>query len=267
MTILDRIVETKRAEVDDAKRRRPFDEVCEAAQSAAPPRPFAQSVTAACTGGLQLIAEIKKSSPSAGQIVEDFDLEQIAGTYAEHGAAAISVLTDETYFGGKLEFLGAVKQAVELPVLRKDFIVDKYQIHESRAAGADAVLLIAEILEGSKILDFTAAARNLGMAVLVEVHSEETLTSVLDVLGPPSVERYLLGINNRDLDKQETDIATMKRLSHLIPDGLPFVAESGIATREDADIARKTGACAMLVGESILRADDMGAKIDELLGT
>lgn len=265
MTILDRIVETKRAEIDEAKSSRSFEEMCEAAESAPPPRPFAQSVAAACTGGIQLIAEIKKSSPSAGVIVPDFDPVKIAGVYAEHGAAAISVLTDEGYFGGRLEFLQAVKKAVDLPVLRKDFIVDKYQIYQSRAAGADAVLLIAEILEGSKILDFTAAARNLGMSVLVEVHSEETLTSVLDVLGPPSVERYLLGINNRDLKKQKTDNATMKHLSQLIPDGLPFVAESGIATREDADIARKTGACAMLVGESILRADDMGAKIDELL--
>ena len=266
MTILDRIVETKREEVAEAKRRRPFDDVCEAAQCTAPPRPFAQAVAASTPGGIQLIAEIKKSSPSAGLIVEDFDPVAIARVYHEHGAAALSVLTDETHFDGRLTYIEDVKQAVPLPVLRKDFLVDKYQIHESRAADADAILLIAEILEGAQIVDFTAASRNLGMAVLVEVHSEETLTAVLDALGPPSVDRYLLGINNRDLSAQRTDLSTMKQLSQLIPDGLPFVAESGIATRDDVEKARKTGACAVLVGEAILRADDIGAKIDELLG-
>ena len=266
MTILDRIVETKRDEVAEAKGRRPLDEVCEAAGCAAPPRPFAQAVAASTSGGIQLIAEIKKSSPSAGLIVKNFDPVAIAQIYHAHGAAALSVLTDETYFDGRLRFIEDVKQVVPLPVLRKDFIVDKYQIHESRAAGADAILLIAEVLEGSQIVDFTAAARNLGMAVLVEVHSEETLTSVLDALGPPSIDRYLLGINNRDLSAQVTDLSTMKELSQLIPDGLPFVAESGIATRADVETARQTGACAILVGEAILRADDIGAKIDTLLG-
>ena len=267
MTILDRIVETKREEVAEAKRRRPFDEVREAAGRTAPPRPFASAIAASAPSGIQLIAEIKKSSPSAGLIVKDFDPVTIARVYHKHGAAAVSVLTDETHFDGRLAFIEDVKQAVPLPVLRKDFIVDKYQIHESRAANADAILLIAEVLEGPQIVDFTAAARNLGMAVLVEVHSEETLAAVLDALGPPSVDRYLLGINNRDLSAQKTDLSTMKQLSLLIPDGLPFVAESGIATRADVEDARKTGACAILVGEAILRADDMGAKIDELLGT
>ena len=266
MTILHQIVETKHEEVAEAKRRKPVAELRRACERGESPRPFAQAVAAVSPTGVQLIAEIKKSSPSAGLIVQDFDPVRIAKLYRDHGAAALSVLTDATYFDGRLETIQQVKQAVPLPVLRKDFVVDEYQIHESRAAGADAVLLIAEILDGSQIVDFTASARNLGMAVLVEVHSEENLTSVLDALGPPSTDRYLLGINNRDLAAQETDLSTMKRLSQLIPDGLTFVAESGISTREHVEEARRTGASAILVGEAILRADDIGAKIDELLG-
>lgn len=266
MTILDRIVKTKRTEVAAAKARRPLPEVQAAAERADPPRDFHLAVMGAADDEVRLIAEIKKSSPSAGLIAADFDPVRIAQTYADHGAAAISVLTDETYFDGRLEFIDRVKRAVALPVLRKDFMIDEYQIYESRAAGADAVLLIAEILDAKRLAGFAATARQLGMAVLVESHNEENLTIVLDALGTPATGGYLLGINNRDLTLQRTDLSTMSALAKHLPGATRFVAESGIATREDVLTAARAGAGAVLVGESLLRAPDIGAKVDELLG-
>ncbi|MEK7731551.1 MAG: indole-3-glycerol phosphate synthase TrpC, partial [Planctomycetota bacterium] len=179
MTILDRILDTKREEVAQAKQRRPMAELQTAIVRAAPPRDFYTAVTARSPSGVRLIAEIKKASPSAGLIVADFDPVAIARTYAIHGAGALSVLTDQTYFQGRLDYIELVKQAVALPVLRKDFIIDEYQVYESRAAGADAILLIAAALP-----DFTSrwrlceTAHNFGMSVLLEVHSEEELQAV-----------------------------------------------------------------------------------------
>lgn len=266
MTILDNIVQTKRKEVEQAKRRRPLLDLQAAVETCAPPRDFAAAVMADSTTGVNLIAEIKKASPSAGLIVPDFDPVRIARIYADHGAAAISVLTDEAYFQGRLSFLGAVKEAVSLPVLRKDFIVDEYQIYESRAAGGDAILLITEAIGADCVAQFFSIARQLDLTVLVEVHTEENLAVVLDRLGPPSCDRYLLGINSRDLAIQQTDLQTMRRLAGQLPPNTPFVAESGIDTREDVVDAAACGACAVLVGESLLRAADIGGKIDVMLG-
>ena len=266
MTILDTIVETKRKEVAIAKERRPLEGLRAAAAQADPPRAFAAAVTAASAFGLNLIAELKKASPSAGLIVPDFDPVAIARIYADHGAAALSVLTDETYFQGRLAYISQVRAAVPLPVLRKDFMVDVYQVYEARAAGADAVLLIAEVLTGPKMAELASLAAAMGMGVLVEVHGDASLAVVRDALGEPGSARYVLGINNRDLTVQRTDLATMKRLGRVLPAGTRFVAESGIGTREDVRCAIEAGACAMLVGESLLRAGDVGAKVDELLG-
>lgn len=267
MTILDRILETKRKEIAEAKQHRPIALLQAAIEKAAPPRDFYSAVTARSPSGVRLIAEIKKASPSAGLIVADFDPVGIARTYAAHGAAALSILTDETYFQGRLEFIEQVKKAVALPVLRKDFIIDEYQVYESRAAGADAVLLIAAAFS-----DFTAlrrlveTAQRLPMTVLVEVHNDMELRAVLETLGPPGPEDYLLGINNRDLHTQRTDLATTTCLAAMLPAGTPFVSESGIATRSDVLLVERAGACAILVGESLLKAENIGRQIDSLLG-
>jgi len=267
MTILDRILETKRQEVAQAKQRRPFAEFRAKIQRQPPPRDFYAAVTAPSATGVQLIAEVKKASPSAGLIVEDFDPAAIARTYAAHGAAALSVLTDQSYFQGRLDYIELVKQVVALPVLRKDFIIDEYQLYESRVAGADAVLFITAALPGSKLVELHPIARGLDMSALVEVHSAGELRTVLDLLGPPGPDKYLLGINNRDLHTQRTDLATTTRLAAVLPKGTSFVSESGIATRDDVQQVQRAGACAILVGESLLKAGDIGRQIDSLLGS
>lgn len=266
-TILDRIIQTKRREVEAALSRHSPAEWRRRAERAAPPRDFLGSVLPANerSGVPRLIAEIKRKSPSAGEIVPDFDPVRIARVYHRHGAAALSVLTDETYFGGSLSFITAVRDAVPLPVLRKEFVIDEVQVCESRAGGADAILLIAEVLTVDDIARFKSLARELSLAVLVEVHSESNLRAVLDRLGSPSRDSYLLGINNRDLAVQRTDLATTTRLAKLLPPGAPFVSESGIHTPEDVAIIRAAGASAMLVGESLLRGDDIGARVDALI--
>lgn len=266
-TILDRIIQTKRSEVEAALSRHSPAEWQKLAEAAEPPRDFMASVLLANArgGGPRLIAEIKRKSPSAGEIVRDFDPVRIARVYHQHRAAALSVLTDETYFGGSLAFIAAVRGAVPLPVLRKEFIIDEVQVFESRAAGADAILLIAEVLTVDEIARFTALARKLGLAVLVEVHDESNLRAVLDRLGPPSRDGYLLGVNNRDLAVQRTDVSTTTRLAALLPPGAPFVSESGIHTPQDVAVIRVAGASAMLVGESLLRGDDIGARVDALI--
>ena len=266
-TILDRIVATKRKEVDAAERAMPLATLRERASLVDPPRDFFSAVVAASPGGIRLIAEIKKASPSAGVIVERFNPVEIARTYHRHGAAALSVLTDETYFQGRLEHIQAVKQVVPLPVLRKDFVIDLYQIVEARAGGADAVLLIAEVLGAERLGDLVPVVAQLGMTALVEVHSEAHLDAVLHILGPPGTAAYLLGINNRDLAVQRTDVATTARLARRLPPGAAFVAESGIATAEDVAAIQGAGASAMLIGESLLRAEDIGATIATLLRT
>jgi len=266
-TILDEIIETKRQELAIHRQRISLSALKGAAEHADPPRPFLKTVNSRCDAGIRLIAEIKQASPSAGLIVADFDPVDIAKLYHANGADAISVLTDETYFRGELAFMDAVRSVVPLPVLRKDFLIDVYQVWEARAHGADAVLLIAEVLDDAGLQDLHTVARELGMASLVEVHSEENLRRVLSALGHPTENGYVLGINNRDLAIQRTDLATTARLGACLPAGTPFVSESGIATRADVLTIQQAGACAMLVGEAILRQEDRAAKVRELLGS
>ncbi len=266
MTILERILTTKRNEVDLARRIRPQIRLEIEAVAQPPPRDFFGAVTESRPNGPNLIAEIKKKSPSAGLIVRDFEPAAIALQYAHGGAAAISVLTDQNFFGGDLSDLVAAKRAVDLPILRKDFVVDEYQVFEARAAGADAVLLIAEALTAGGIAALLPTVQALGMTALVEVHSADVLASVLALLGLPGRDRFLLGINNRDLSAQATDRGTMRHLGAMLPKGTPFVAESGLASRDHVIEAQLAGACAVLIGESILKSGDISAKIAELFG-
>lgn len=262
-TILEKIVEAKRREVARAKRARPLAELDAAIDDATAPRDFYGQVVV--TGpDIRLIAEIKKASPSAGLIRSEFDPVAIARTYEACGAAALSVLTDRTYFSGELSFIKAVKQAVSLPVLRKDFLIDEYQVFESRAAGADAILLIAEILAPAQIRAWSTLACGLSMASLVEVHDVERLRDVRALVGP--ARRVLLGVNNRDLGTQTIDIRTTQRLARELGPDVPFVSESGIKTRDDVQRLRSAGATAVLIGETFMRAPDIGVKVRELLG-
>ncbi|NOX58157.1 MAG: indole-3-glycerol phosphate synthase TrpC [Planctomycetes bacterium] len=265
--ILDQIVADKRIEVERQKAALPFEEVMAMASNAPPPRDFKLAATADSSGAIKLIAEIKRKSPSAGLIREPFEPADIALVYQKAGAAAISVLTDEQYFGGRLEYIKEVRDVVDLPVLRKDFVVDRYQIAQARAAHADAILLIAEVLSPKTIYEFANVAGELGLAVLVEAHSEVNLKAVLNAMGTPLPDNVLIGINNRDLTIQQTDIDTTARLAKLLPPSTVLVSESGIHTRDDVVAVQQAGANAILVGEAILAASDMAAKMRELLGT
>lgn len=262
-TILDEIVRNKRSEVAEAKSRVTLSELRDRAARAEAPRDFLAAITRG--PGLSLIAEIKRRSPSAGDIRPDLSPADIARTYERCGARALSVLTDERYFGGKLSYIADVKAAVALPALRKEFIVDEYQIYEARAAGADAVLLIAEVLTPAQIDEFRAVAQSLGLGVLVEVHSEENFRGVLDVLPPPRDAGWMLGINNRDLSRQITELETTERLATLLPASTPFVSESGIAGSADIVRVAAAGARAVLVGESLLRQKDLERKVREIV--
>ncbi len=263
-TILDQIVSTKRGEVAAARRARGIEAVRAHAAASPPPRDFYGTLTRSIADRPRLIAEIKRASPSAGLIRPGLAPAVIAGAYEAAGAAAISVLTDRAYFQGDLGDLAAVKSAVRLPVLRKDFVVDEYQVYESRAAGADAILLIAEILAVDQIDTWSVLAGELGMASLIEVHDEGQLEAVVGLVGPK--RRAILGINNRDLRRQVTDLQTSVRLAGRLPAGTPFVAESGIQSREDVAMLQRAGASALLIGESILKAADVGVRIRELFG-
>jgi indole-3-glycerol phosphate synthase len=207
-----------------------------------------------------MIAEVKKASPSAGLIRADFDPVAIAKVYAANGAACISCLTDEKYFQGRLEYLTAIKQAVSLPVLRKDFIVDRYQVLEARAAGADAILLIAECLDDCHLRDLYFYASELGMECLIELYEPDNLDRVLK-LQPP-----LVGVNNRNLKTMITDLDHTLRLAPRIAAQSLLVAESGIRTRADVERLTAAGCRAILVGESLMKSADIGASVRALLG-
>jgi indole-3-glycerol phosphate synthase len=256
-SILEQIVQDKRVEVASRKRTAPRGELERRCADLAAARDFEAAITPV-TGGVRLVAEVKKASPSRGVLAHDFDPVGLARTYAQHGAAAISVLTDEKYFQGSLDLLAAVRAAVAVPLLRKDFTIDEYQLWESRAAGADAVLLIVSILEGALLRDLLAAAKGLGLAALVECH---TAAEVDVALGAGS---RLLGINNRDLATFETRIDTTLALLPRIPPGPIVVSESGFFTGEQVRTVMAAGAHAVLVGEGLVKADDVPAKIREL---
>jgi indole-3-glycerol phosphate synthase len=256
--ILDEIIEYKKEELAETIRRAPFSDIKAKASDAEPTRGFEKSLSAG--NEIRLIAEVKKASPSKGVIREDFDPVAIAQIYAKSGASCISVLTEKKYFQGTLEYLGQIRKAVGLPLLRKDFIIDEYQLYEARAAGADAVLLIAACLERRQIQDFLGIAGQVGLDVLVEAHTYRELDRAL--LAGAS----LVGINNRDLSTFTVSMQTTLDLLKDIPDGRTVVSESGIKTREDVLTLQKAGVDAILVGESLMREKDPGKKAKELLG-
>jgi indole-3-glycerol phosphate synthase len=256
--ILNEITAHKKEMLAETKRRVPFSEVKAKASDAAPVRGFGKALSQG--GTIRLIAEVKKASPSKGVIRETFDPVTIARVYEEYGAACISVLTEEKFFQGKLEYLGLIRKAAGLPLLRKDFIVDEYQIFEARAAGADAILLIAACLEKEQMKDYLGIAGQLDLDVLVESHTYPELDKSL--LAGAS----LVGINNRDLTTFEVSLRTTLDLLKDIPEDRTVVSESGIKTRDDVVLLEKAGVDAILVGESLMREKDIGKKVKELLG-
>lgn len=256
--VLDKIVATKRQEIAAAKSVRHEGLVRDAASAAPPARDFFAALAA--PGPIRLIAEIKKASPSAGVIRPDFEPVEIARIYQQHGATCLSVLTDETYFQGRLDYLRAVRAAVQLPVLRKDFILDSYQLWEARAAGADAVLLIAECLDDCNLRKLHNETVELGMTPLVELYDPENLDRVL------AAGATLIGINNRDLRSFVTDLDHTLRLRERVPSDCVLVSESGIRTRADVERLAAAGVGAILVGETLMASQDIGAAVDMLLG-
>ena len=267
-SILDQIIQTKLDEVAQRKAQTPLELLKETITTLGRPRNFFHAVTNRTKKPVNLIAEVKKASPSAGVIRADFDPVQIAQTYAAAGADALSVLTDEKFFQGHLDFIHAIRDVVKLPVLRKDFIIDPYQVYESRAAGADAVLLIAECLETSQLIDLQILATELNMTCLIEVHDLDNLMRVRDhVIGFPHRSYSLLGINNRDLRTFKTDLGTTLRLAELVADQQVLVSESGINSHDDIKKLAAAGVRAVLVGESFMRSDDIASKIREMFGS
>ena len=257
--ILSKIVEVKRQEVAAALKRKSFEVVRADAQS----RVLTRNFLAALQNKVQadepaVIAEIKKASPSKGVLRADFVPADIAQSYAEHGAACLSVLTDEQFFQGSADFLKQARASCHLPVLRKDFMVDPYQIYESRAMGADAILLIVACLDDGRMRELEAIAMGLDMAVLVEVHDEHELERALKLKTP------LVGVNNRNLKTFEVSLDTTLRLKALMPAGRLLVCESGIHTREDVLRMRTGGVQAFLVGEAFMRAPDPGQTMADL---
>jgi indole-3-glycerol phosphate synthase len=253
--ILDKIVETKRREVAERKALRPPAALKRMIAGLPPARDF----RAALVPGA-IIAEVKRRSPSRGLLREDFDPVRIARNYESHGAAAVSVLTDESFFGGSDADLTAVKGAVALPVLRKEFIMDPYQIHEARAIGADAILLIASLLDQDGLRDYRELAESLGMAALVEVHDHPELERAL------ASGAGIVGINNRDLKRFVTDVRTSLEMAPLIPSDRIIVSESGIRTHGEIEALLRVRVRAFLIGETLITAPDSGRKLEELLG-
>jgi indole-3-glycerol phosphate synthase len=259
--ILERIVAVKRDEVAAARRRRDLPSLRREAEEAGGLRDFVGSLRRRIAAGhAAVIAEIKKASPSKGVLREHFAPAEIAANYERHGAAALSVLTDERFFQGSADYLCAARAACALPVLRKDFIVDEYQVHEARAMGADCILLIAACLDDALMVDLEQCARALGMAVLVEVHDGAELDRALRLATP------LIGINNRNLRSFEVSLATTLGLLPLLPPDRLLVTESGILARADVERMRGAGVHAFLVGEAFMRAPDPGAALAFLFG-
>ena len=258
--VLTKICDDKRALVSARKSARPLSEVEAAARAAGPTRGFIRALRDAVESGRYgLIAEIKKASPSKGLIRADFDPPNLARAYREGGATCLSVLTDEPYFQGKDEYLVAARAAVDLPVLRKDFMVDPYQIAEARALGADCILIIMAALSDAQAAEIEDAAMSWGLDVLVEVHDREELDRALALKTP------LLGVNNRNLKTLVVDIATTEELAANVPADRMLVAESGLNTPADLSRMAKVGARCFLVGESLMRQDDVTAATRALL--
>jgi indole-3-glycerol phosphate synthase len=256
--ILDDIIAHKKEELVETKRKAPLAEVKRSAAEAGPPRGFRSAL--AGHGEIRLIAEVKKASPSKGVIREDFHPVCIAGSYEQAGASCISVLTEKRFFQGSLDYLGEIRRAVGLPLLRKDFIIDEYQLFEARTAGADAVLLIAACLDRQQLEDYMGIAGQLGLDVLVESHTYKELDKSL------MAGAMLVGINNRDLGTFAVNLRTTIDLLKDIPSGRTVVSESGIDTRDDVLKLQQAGVDVVLVGEGLMREQDIGKKVKELLG-
>jgi indole-3-glycerol phosphate synthase len=258
-TILDKIVATKKKEIAAAKAAVPAAELRRALADAPPVHDFFGPLAA--DGPLKLIAEVKRASPSKGLIRQDFDPVAIAQIYEAHGATCVSVLTDGEYFQGSLDYLRQVRAAIDLPILRKDFLIDSYQLWEARAAGADAVLLIAECLDDCDLRKLHNETIDLGMTPLVEFYEFDNLPRVL------AAGASLIGVNNRNLHTFETDLHHTVRLRQQIPADCVVIGESGIHSRADAQLLAGAGVQAILVGEYLMSQPDIGAAVDRLLGT
>lgn len=261
--ILEKIVATKRIEVAERKSARPLQELRKQINQREAdgdlPRGFSERLSAAArTKTPGVIAEIKKASPSKRVIRQDFEPVSIAQSYAKHGATCLSVLTDQQYFQGSDEYLQDVRNAVDLPVIRKDFLVDEYQLYESRAIGADCVLLIAACLDIMQLTVFNQTAKSLGLDVLIEVHNQSELAAAL------SLAPNLVGINNRNLKTFETSLNTTTDLLSEIPSGVTVVTESGIKSREDVQLMRNADVYCFLVGEAFMREPDPGVALSSL---
>jgi indole-3-glycerol phosphate synthase len=256
-TILDQILAHKQLEVAECERRLPLIEVARELWKRPPPLDFAAALHRPTVA---LIAEVKKASPSKGVLIENFDPQALAQTYAENGAAAISVLADEKYFQGNIRYLDQVRQVVDVPILCKEFILDPYQVYEARAHHADAVLLIVMALADDQLADLHTLIRELGMTPLVEVHNEAELERAL------KIGASLIGVNNRDLRTFHEDLTIIGRVAQLIPPGVTLVAESAIRTAEDVRRMGELGAQAVLVGEGLVKAPDIGVQVRAFVG-
>jgi indole-3-glycerol phosphate synthase len=259
MSVLSEILAVRRAEVDRAERDLPEPELRARLASAPEPRDFVGALRAATPPAL--IAEVKRASPSKGVLRHDFDPVALARAYDLHGATCVSVLTEPTHFQGSLEHLSAVRQAISLPVMRKDFVVGEYQLLESRVAGADAVLLIVAALRRNELRRLLGVSHELGMAAFVEVHDEAELDEAI------ASGAQLIGINNRDLHVFRTDLATTMRLIPRVPGDRIVISESGIRNRDDMVRLGRAGVRGALVGEALMVSADVGAKVRELMGT
>jgi indole-3-glycerol phosphate synthase len=255
--ILSRIIEDKRRVIEEARRSKPQGDLIKEIRSLSVKSQFKKNISR--PNHINLIAEIKKASPSKGILRGDFNAVKIAITYQANGASAISVLTDERFFEGKLEYITKVRENVSVPILRKDFFIDEYQIYETVAAGAEAILLISEILSMAELTKFYNLATELGLDCLVEVHSEEDIEKAL------AVGAAIIGINNRDLHTFKVDLGVTQRLIRLIPQNKVIVSESGIKCYEDVMFLRSLGVNAVLIGEAFMEAGDIAAKMREMM--
>jgi indole-3-glycerol phosphate synthase len=257
--ILDEIIENKKAEIESSKRASPLEILQEKLKDALPARNFFDAINS--NGQLKIISEIKHASPSKGIFREDFDPVEIARSYSKGGASAISVLTDEKYFKGKLSYLKSIRENVDTPLLRKDFIVDPYQVYEARIYGADALLLIVAALDQDSLTGLLELTHSLRMNAIIEVHDAEELERALDA------GARIIGINNRDLRTFNVDLNVSVNLSRKIPEGKIVIAESGIGSIEDIDNLRAQGVHVFLIGETFMKAPDPGEKLKELINS
>lgn len=255
---LDEILRKKIEFVELQKRKEPIGELMKKIDELPPPRDFRKAFHSSKTT-IKIIGEIKRASPSKGIIRRNFNPQHIARIYEKSGICAISVLTEEEYFKGSLEMLTLISNMVTVPVLRKDFIIDRYQIYQSRACKADAILLISSILKEEELKDFIDIANNIGIIPLIEVHTEEDLQKAINC------GAEVIGINNRNLKTFEVDLSVTERLIRFIPDGKIVISESGIKSREDISRLRSLGVDGFLIGEAFMREEDIEKKVKEFL--